>query len=357
MNEPADRGVDRLHASRVDGAGAGTPLEPRPAATVVLLRDGPDGRLETLLARRPSTMVFAADMHVFPGGRVDAADADPRLARRSVISPATAAADLGGDLQPDAALAAYVAAIREAFEEAGVLFAVAPAGADLDRARARLLQDPGAFPDLADALDLRLRTDLLVPLSRWVTPPGLSRRFDTRFFAAMLPAGAEPTLVGEEVVLQAWRAPSAALDAMAAGMLSMWLPTSTTLQQLAHVESIDPDHAAGAESLRERLGIPVHVGDGGGRQLPYATLALEDGSIIDAGDVPLRIVATPGPRPDHVACIVGAGDVVLSGDLDGIRGARSVLAPVDGRALQASVERLRALAPGAAWLGGHPNRS
>ena len=86
---------------------------------------------------------------------------------------------------------------------------------------------------------MRLRTDLLVPLSRWVTPPILERRFDARFFAAMAPVGFEPTLVGEEVAAHAWHRPVDALESMAASELSMWLPTSTTLTQLLHVESID----------------------------------------------------------------------------------------------------------------------
>ena len=137
------------------------------------------------------------------------------------------------------ALAAHVAAIREAFEEVGVLLADHAPAADLVAARSRLLADPGAFPAIADALDLRLRTDLLVPLSRWVTPSSMPRRFDARFFAAAFPEGAAVTLVGDEVSAQAWHRPLDALESMAAGGLGMWLPTSTTLMQLAHARSIE----------------------------------------------------------------------------------------------------------------------
>ena len=98
------------------------PVEPRPAATVVLFRPGLTGP-EVLLGRRPPSMAFAPDVHVFPGGRVDPADAHPSLIARSVISPAAAAAALGGDVPPTRAIAKYIAAIREAFEEAGVLLA------------------------------------------------------------------------------------------------------------------------------------------------------------------------------------------------------------------------------------------
>ena len=88
------------------------PVEPRPAATVVLLRQGRHGQ-EVLLGRRPASMAFAPDVHVFPGGRVDPTDAHPSLIARSVVSPEAAAVALGGDLPPTQAIAAYVAAIRE----------------------------------------------------------------------------------------------------------------------------------------------------------------------------------------------------------------------------------------------------
>ena len=414
-------------------------VTPRPAATVVLVRPGATG-LEVLLTHRPATMAFAPDMHVFPGGRVDAADADLMLAARSVISVEAAAERMGGDLEPAAALAAHIAAIREAFEEVGVLLADHAPGVDLEAARSRLLGDPGSFPAIAEALDLRLRTDLLIPLSRWVTPSSMPRRFDARFFAAAFPAGAAVTLVGDEVSAQAWHRPLDALESMATGGLGMWLPTSTTLQQLAYARSIedigarlapgrlgevvveevaadvvriempagggvagqpvnaflvgreasvivdpgdptgealdraievagararggrivavalthaDPDHAAGAEALAEQLGIPVLVGPGGGRHMPYDPRELGDGQVIGVGDVALRVVATPGPRPDHLAFVVGEGQVVITGDLDRVRGARSILGPPDEAAWQRSVAALRSVAPGAQWLPGH----
>jgi ribonuclease/clavin/mitogillin len=413
-------------------------VEPRPAATVVLVRPGADG-LEVLLTHRPATMAFAPDMHVFPGGRVDDADADPGLAARSVVSAALASKRLGGDLAPTVALAAHVAAIREAFEEVGVLLGDhRRPEADVVAARARLLADAGALPAIADSLDLRLRTDLLVPLSRWVTPGSMPRRFDTRFFAAAFPPGAAVTLVGDEVSAQAWHRPIDALESMAAGELGMWLPTSTTLMQLAHADSIediaaglapgrlrevvvedvvggvvriempagggvagqpvnaylvgrsaivlvdpgdptgealdravveararggrivavalthvDADHAGGAEAVAEQLGVPVLVGPGGGRHLPYETRELVDGEVIDFGDIPMRVVATPGPRPDHVGFVLGEGRAVIAGDLDGGRGERSIFGPPDEAAWQRSLAALRSAAPGARWLPGH----
>lgn len=189
---------------------------PRPAATVVLLRPGPTG-LEVLLTHRPTTMAFAADMHVFPGGAVDPADGE-----------------LGGER------AFEVAAVRELFEEAGVLLAeprsgVVSAPASLTAARAALLDGSATIGQVAERLGVKLRTDLLAPLSRWVTPPFVPRRFDVQFFAAQLPGGVEPSFVGDEVLAHRWLTPAAALEAKAAGEIGLWVPTSVTLQQLAHV--------------------------------------------------------------------------------------------------------------------------
>jgi glyoxylase-like metal-dependent hydrolase (beta-lactamase superfamily II)/8-oxo-dGTP pyrophosphatase MutT (NUDIX family) len=386
-------------------------------------------------------MSFAPDVHVFPGGRVDPTDAHPSLVARSVVSPEEAAAALGGDLPPTQAIAAYIAAIRESFEEAGVLLADVGPGSSpgaLGAARAALVGGEIGFQALAAQLDLTLRTDWLVPISRWVTPPSMPRRFDARFFAAELPDGAKASLEGDEVVEHVWMRPADALDAMAAGEFEMWLPTSATLQQLEHVGDfvevrtrlaqgplgtvevdepaegvvrigmpagggvagqpvnaylvgrtsfvlvdpgdptgpgleraieeaaarggtiraialthIDPDHAAGAELLSMEFDAEVFVGPSGGLRLPYETRELADREVIDAGDVPLRVLATPGPRPEHVAYLVGDGRVALTGDLGGLRGARSIPGPSDDEAWTASKVRLDAAAP-ATRLGGHP---
>jgi glyoxylase-like metal-dependent hydrolase (beta-lactamase superfamily II)/8-oxo-dGTP pyrophosphatase MutT (NUDIX family) len=415
------------------------PAIPRPAATVVLVRPG-NGGLEVLLTHRPPSMAFAPDVHVFPGGRVDAADADPALAARSVVTGPEAAEALGGNLEPGPAMAAHVAAIRELFEEAGVLLAETPAGRErVAAARSALLGGTAAFPGIAEDLDLRLRTDRLVPLSRWVTPPTLPRRFDARFFVAELPEGVEPTFEGDEVLAHGWLRPADALDAMANGALPMWLPTSTTIQQLEHAATVaevrdrlsprrlgpvevetvapgvtrivmpagggiagqpvcaylvgrdrfvlvdpgdptgpaldralrlvadadgileaivlthvDPDHAAGAEAVAEQAGVSVLVGPGGSRWLPSEVAEIADDVLLPAGDIPLRVVATPGIRPDHLAFVDPGGAFVIAGDLDGVRGARTIPGPVDEGAIEASRARVRALAPAARWLTGHP---
>lgn len=421
---------------------AAATIVPARAATVVLLRPA-SGGFEVLLTHRPATMAFAADMHVFPGGRVDPSDASPGLAERSTTDRVEAAARLGGDLAPDEALAAHVAAIRELWEESGVLLADTAADAPaVAEARAVLVAGSSGFEAIAANLDLRLRTDRLVPLSRWVTPAGYPRRFDARFFAALLPDAASASIGGDEVVAIAWRTPAAALDAMADGKIGLWLPTSATLQQLEHLPDpaevgrlaagplgpltddepvsgvrrvvmpagggvsgqpvcaylvghrrfvlvdpgdptgpalercvaiaveqcgsieairaialthVDPDHHGGAEALAERLGISVLAGPGASRRLPYEIGELSDGDALAQGDIPIRVVATPGPRPDHLAFVIGQGSAVLTGDLHGPRGARSIPPPLDAPALAASRARLDRLAPEAPRLGGHPD--
>lgn len=419
--------------------GNGPIAEPVPAATVVLMRPGPAAP-EVLLTHRPTSMAFAGGLHVFPGGRVDAADADPRVFARSAISPVDAAAAMGGDVAPAAALASYVAALRELFEEAGVLLAdpAPPPGRRL-KARAALLSGAASFADVADELELRLRTDLLAPIGHWTTPPIMPRRFDTRFFAAELPDDAEPSFEVDEVIAHRWLTARAALAAMATGEIGMWIPTSVTLQQLEHVSGIteirrrivpgrvaaprvvaeqpgitrvvvseagavpgqtvnaylvgrrrlvlidpgdpsdeaaasilgsaaasggkivaiamthvDPDHAAGAEGMALRLEVPILVGLGGGRSLPYAVRELAGGERIDGGDVGLGVIATPGPRPDHVAYAVDAGGgppIVIAGDLVGPRADRAVLGPVNLAARTVSVARLAARRPGRVFPG------
>ena len=414
------------------------PATPIPAATVVVLREASAGP-EVLLTHRPATMAFAAGMHVFPGGRVDTGDASIKLAARSAIGSDAAAARLGGDVAPETALAAHLAAIRELWEESGILLAETSATPDeVAAARATLVDGTADFGALAEQLGLGLRTDLLQPLSRWVTPPGYPRRFDARFFAAMLPDGAaDPTIASDEVVSLEWFRPSDALHAMADGRIGLWLPTSSTLQQLEHLEDAadlarlapgqigdvlvdepapdvirivmpagggvagqpvcaylvgqrrfvlvdpgdptgpaldrcleigaarggeitaialthaDPDHHGGAEGLAERLRIPVLAGPGAGRRLPYAIVEVADGDVIHVGDVPLQVVGTPGPRPDHLAFFDGIGGVALIGDLDGRRGARMLAGPFDAAAWTASRARLEALAP-MVRLRGHP---
>ncbi|HEX5823376.1 MAG TPA: MBL fold metallo-hydrolase [Candidatus Limnocylindrales bacterium] len=222
-------------------------MTPAPAATVVLLRPGPGGP-EVLLTHRPTTMAFAGGMHVFPGGQVDSADGDVRLLARSARGQREAAQALGDNVEPSEALALHMAAIRELFEEAGVLLAdeTGDAVARLATARTRLLGGAG-LADALDGFDLQLRTDLLAPIGHWTTPPFMPRRFSTWFFAADLPRAAEVSFEGDEVMAHRWVTPATALDQLATGEIEMWVPTSSVLQRLVATG------AANAAELGARL--------------------------------------------------------------------------------------------------------
>jgi len=180
----------------------GAAMPPRLAATVALLRAGHRGP-EVLLTERPATMAFGPRLHVFPGGALDPADADPALLARLRPSRIGDPARLHG--APFA-----VAAIREAWEEAGVLLASGPG---LPSMPAPADAAGSSFRDLVLERELELRGDWLAPLSRWVTPPVVPRRYDARFFVAWLPDDAAPAFDPREVVGHDWMTPVAASTA------------------------------------------------------------------------------------------------------------------------------------------------
>ncbi|HYN69637.1 MAG TPA: NUDIX domain-containing protein [Candidatus Eisenbacteria bacterium] len=310
----------------------GAPIvDPKPAATVVVLRPAADG-FEVLLTRRAAAMRFGADMYVFPGGRLDPDDADHRAA-----------------------------AVRETLEETGI----------------------------------ELDAEGLIPLSRWVTPPGLPSRFDARFFAALVGPATDVAAASAEVADWRWLRPTDALAAGSAGELEMWQPTVVTLQQLeglrdrAGIEAAfapDPDsgatdgvgfelvarglhrvrqpwaggiegrsktgwlvgerewvfvnpadptgetiaatvaraeargatlvgvaitdllpaHHAGVEMLAAGLGLPVAAGPSASEIAPYPVIELRDGDRVPFGDVPLTArtgpaLDDPAARPERVS--------------------------------------------------------
>jgi 8-oxo-dGTP pyrophosphatase MutT (NUDIX family) len=213
------------------------PAVPRQASTVLLLRDGTPG-LEVYLLRRTRGMPFAGGMTAYPGGGVDPRDGDVDVAWAGP-SPADWGASLGCDERLAREL--VCAAVRETFEEAGVLLA-GPAGGepvvpdvtgdDWEEQRQALLRRDLSLAELLAARGLVLRSDLLRPFAHWVTPPVESRRFDTKFFAAALPAGQEARHVSGEADEAGWLTPSAALAEMSAGTRPMLPPTIHTLGQL-----------------------------------------------------------------------------------------------------------------------------
>jgi 8-oxo-dGTP pyrophosphatase MutT (NUDIX family) len=227
-------------------AGKQPPAQPRDAATVMLLRpaaaggDEGDGRvaLEVYMLRRKSSMAFAPGAYVFPGGSVDARDADEHVAW---AGPEPAEWGRIFDAPPQQAAALVCAAVRETFEESGVLLAGPSAGsvvadttgADWEADRLALLGRSLSLAELLARRGLVLRSDLLRPWSRWITPVIEERRFDARFFAAALPPQQRTRDVGGEAAEVAWVSPA---DAIAMGRrreILLWPPTAVSLAELA----------------------------------------------------------------------------------------------------------------------------
>ncbi len=257
MNEPwmarSGAAVPRKLAERAREISDGrlSPAVPRDASTVILLRqaaldehglsqNGPG--VEAFLLRRTAELEFAPGAYVFPGGSVDARDADENIGWAGPDP-----ADFGGllDVPPDRARALVCAAVRETFEESGVLLA-GPSPTDLVSDSAALAQDRHALlvgsTSLGEVLSRRglvLRADLLTPWARWITPEASPRRFDTWFFAAALPPGQTATASPEghadpgESESGTWLRPAAALEAAAAGAITLLPPTAVTLGELA----------------------------------------------------------------------------------------------------------------------------
>ncbi|MEV6374686.1 NUDIX hydrolase [Micromonospora musae] len=223
------------HAQRFRAEG-GVPAAPRVAATVLLLRPAGTG-FEVYLIRRVAAMAFGG-MYAFPGGGVDRSDSEAHLDWAGP-TPAEWGERLG--LAPDAAQAVVCAAAREVFEEAGVLLAGAdPAsvlgdvsGDDWEAARVALEKREIGFAELLAERRLTLRSDLLLPWSRWITPEFEPRRFDTYFFVALLPEGQRTRDVSREADRTLWVSPAAARAGAEAGELSMLPPTLVTLGQVA----------------------------------------------------------------------------------------------------------------------------
>jgi 8-oxo-dGTP pyrophosphatase MutT (NUDIX family) len=231
---------EQLAAAARDVLEGRTPaVTPRDAATVMLLRPagGESAGFEVYMLRRKASMAFAPGAYVFPGGAVDARDADEQTAW---AGPRAAwwAQQLAAP--PELARALVCAAVRETFEESGVLLAGPSAaelvpdttGDDWETDRRRLLDRSVSLAELLASRGLVLRSDLLRPWAHWITPVIESRRYDTRFFAAALPAGQLTRDVGGEAAEVQWISPAAALELARNRQIQLWLPTAVTLAEL-----------------------------------------------------------------------------------------------------------------------------
>ena len=218
-----------------------TPL--RPAATVVLLRDAPAG-LEVFLMKRHTLSDVLGGAYVFPGGKVDALDAELDMAAHLDQPLHALHAGLNeADISERTAGGLYVAAMREAFEESGVLFAQGFATPDIDAVRvATLLREGHGFNAVLARMSLRLHTRSLVPWSRWITPtmPSITnKRFDTRFFVSAVPAGQVAVHDNHETTDSIWLSPRMALQQYWSGQIALAPPQIMSLAHLSRHASVD----------------------------------------------------------------------------------------------------------------------
>ena len=274
-------------------AAPGLPETPRAAATVVLLRDSTAGP-EVLLLRRNAQASNLAGVYVFPGGKLDADDATLDADTHLDQPHATLHANLNEpDTHSATAAGLYVAALREALEECGLLLAEPLGGTsavNATRARA-MLREGQPFAQVLGALQLRLQTRQLAPWSRWVTPlaPTMgTRRFDTRFFVAQAPADQTALHDNEETTDSVWLAPRAALEQYRDGRIDLAPPQIMSLAHLARHASV----ASVLDAARRQpppLILPEPFDHDGVRVLCYPGDAMH----------PVRERALPGPTRLH----------------------------------------------------------
>ncbi|GHC35625.1 NUDIX hydrolase [Streptomyces cinnamoneus] len=241
------------------------PVAPRRAATVLLLRAGGDGLAVHMLRRRAS-MAFAGGAYAYPGGSVDPRD------ERDVPWAGPSRADWAARLGTDAATAQAIvcAAVRETFEEAGVLLAgrtpdtvvADTTGDEWEADRAALVSRALSFADFLERRGLLLRSDLLGPWARWITPEFEPRRYDTWFFVAALPEGQRTRNASTEADRTVWTAPAEAAAGYDRGDLLMMPPTISTLRSLLpYATPADTLAASGERDLTPVLAQARLVGE------------------------------------------------------------------------------------------------
>jgi 8-oxo-dGTP pyrophosphatase MutT (NUDIX family) len=276
-------------------------VELRDAATVLLLRDAADG-LEVFMLRRNLQSDFVGGAYVFPGGAVDPADREADL---ETICEGRSDADASRRLGVDAGgLAFWVAAIRESFEEAGVLLAYDDAGhtVDLDDlagaerwAAHRTAVDGGTLrmADLCAREHLRLAVDGMHYFGHWITPEGAPRRYDTRFFLGAAPEKQTPLHDDHEVIANTWVRPADALARAESGDWVLLPPTVSSLQAIARFDTTAEALAAATEIVDVPAILPrVIAVDGGMRIVLPGDDAYDDEAAVPDGDVSWTDLAT-----------------------------------------------------------------
>lgn len=246
-----------------------TPVTPEPAATVMLLRDGPEG-IEVLMVERSVKSEFLPDLYVFPGGRVDPEDHE--LADRVSGLERQGAAEQAPSVEAELAMGFFVAAIRETYEETGILLArrrgetqlATPELAARLAPRRLAVQDHSvSFREIVESEDLELAADLLAAHGHWITPEPVPRRFDTLFFAARTPPGQEAAHDGIESTDHVWIRPEDAVAQARRGERRIIFPTRCNLETLCGFESTE----AALQASLARSVVPVLPKVVGGKRM------------------------------------------------------------------------------------------
>lgn len=253
-----------------------TPID---SATVVLLREGGKDPFEVFLMRRHKAQSFMGGAYVFPGGRLDQEDCDPKLVDLGRgLGPGEASRRLQEpDLPERVALGLHFCAMREMFEEAGAILAMQDGGGMVEGDRAEAIcEHRGRVHDgsltllgLAANENLSFPLDLLVPYSHWITPEIEKKRFNTRFFLARLPRGQSCRHDEVELVTSIWLTPKEALDKNRNGEILLMPPTLKTLEEIGEFKSLDELFAsASSRSIHPILPQTFKTEDGFGVKLP-----------------------------------------------------------------------------------------
>jgi 8-oxo-dGTP pyrophosphatase MutT (NUDIX family) len=255
-------------------------VQARPASTMLLLRQKPS-EMEVFMMVRHDQIDFASGALVFPGGSVDASD--HKLVRKGELFA-------GGGISDPVLLGLRVAAIRETFEESGILLArpvgsselvSAPRASQVEAAhRVALCECKITFADILAEAKLVLALDLLVPFAHWITPAGLPKRFDTHFFVAMAPADQVGAHDGKESVDSIWVSPGAALEGATTGRFKLLFPTTRNLIKLGRqTTALGAIEAARKDKIVTVL--PQILTQDGRRKLKIPAEAGYDGEVFD----------------------------------------------------------------------------
>lgn len=258
-------------------------VTPRPASTVLLLRDGAGGEVEVFMMVRHYEIDFNSGALVFPGGSVDNGDQEI-IARPELYS--------GGEGLDAGSLSFRIAAIRETFEESGILLA-RPRGsnslveprraAEIEgRDRAALCESKTRFLKVLSENEVVLALDELVPYAHWITPEGMPKRFDTWFFLAAAPPEQAGAHDGKESTDSIWVSPREALAGGESGRFKLPFPTTRNLIRLGKQSSV---RAALNDSKGRKIVtvMPVMTKLNGGRQLRIPIEAGYDGDVFEVG--------------------------------------------------------------------------